>query len=272
MGNSMFRPQQAPSSSPSEDKPTSQVTIFEPNSIAMLLASVFLWIIGFSGSTSSHSGSGCSSPPPKPQDDANFVLRTLPVDPRAVSDGDTLNVFVDTTADPREAGSVPAEVRQAAAERDKARAAGDHDRADALYKTIVDSGYRPIRNAGGDEVLAKRYRIRLRGIDAPESAMPYGREAKEEFLKLVEGKSLEVHVYDVDFYGRCIGDIYNDDGIFVQEHMLKEGFAWHYAAYDKRPELAEWQNQAQADRKGLWASPNPQAPWDWRKENRNKAA
>ena len=54
-----------------------------------------------------------------------------------------------------------------------------------------------------------------RGIDAPESAMPYGKEAKEALLKLVQGKRLKVYVYDEDRYGRCVGDIYCD-GIFVQ--------------------------------------------------------
>ena len=57
-----------------------------------------------------------------------------------------------------------------------------------------------------------------RGIDAPESAMPYGKEAKEALLKLVQGKSLKVYVYDEDRYGRCVGDIYCD-GVFVQVRL-----------------------------------------------------
>jgi hypothetical protein len=107
---------------------------------------------------------------------------------------------------------------------------------------------RPVPNARGEEVLGKKYRIRLRfvlarsiyldlwiviiirstflhswpseswmcrGIDAPESAMPYGKEAKEVLLKLVQGKCLKVFVYEEDRYGRCVGDIYCD-GVFVQ--------------------------------------------------------
>jgi hypothetical protein len=27
--------------------------------------------------------------------------------------------------------------------------------------------------------------------------------------------------------------------IYAQEQMLKKGFAWHYTAYDQRPELAK---------------------------------
>ena len=109
-----------------------------------------------------------------------------------------------------------------------------------------------------------------RGIDAPESKMPYGKEAKEALAKLVQGKCLRVLVYDEDRYGRSVGDIYSN-GVFVQvqyefhlrccfcsknitilislpifmsnqEMMLKKGFAWHYSAYDQRPELAKVSN------------------------------
>ncbi|KAI3913534.1 hypothetical protein MKW92_009183 [Papaver armeniacum] len=51
--------------------------------------------------------------------------------------------------------------------------------------------------------------------------------------------------------------------------MLKKGCAWHYAAYDKRPELIKWENAARAKQVGLWASPNPEKPWEWRKNKRD---
>lgn len=45
--------------------------------------------------------------------------------------------------------------------------------------------------------------------------MPYGKEAKEELTKILQGKCLRVLVFDQDRYGRCVGDIYCN-GIFVQ--------------------------------------------------------
>lgn len=54
-----------------------------------------------------------------------------------------------------------------------------------------------------------------RGIDAPESQMPFGKEAQEGLLKIVKWKSLKVLVYGEDQYGRCVGDIYCN-GVFVQ--------------------------------------------------------
>lgn len=57
--------------------------------------------------------------------------------------------------------------------------------------------------------------IENRGIDAPENSMPYGKEAKQELVKLVNGKCLRVLVYGEDRYGRCVADVYCN-GIFVQ--------------------------------------------------------
>nr|XP_009410542.1 PREDICTED: probable staphylococcal-like nuclease CAN1 [Musa acuminata subsp. malaccensis] len=200
-------------------------------------------------------------------DGVQFELRTLPVDPRDVVDGDGITAYVDT-ATPEESADVPMEVQQAAIQRTAARAARNYREADALKKSISAAGYGFKVGPNGDEILARKYRIRLRGIDAPESEMPYGKEAKAELLKLVEGKPLKIHVYGVDRYGRSVGDVHCGR-IFVQERMLKGGFAWHYATYDKRPEFARWQKEARAARRGLWASSHPEKPWEWRKKMRN---
>lgn len=212
-------------------------------------------------------GSFWSTPTPKPQG-VKYELHTLPVDAKAVADGDTITVYVDT-ADPRESGNVPRKVQEAAAERIKARAAKNYQKADALQKIIVGVGYRQVPNLRGEHVLAKKYRIRLRGIDAPENSMPYGKEAKEELVKLVQGRTLMISIYDTDRYGRLVGDVHCN-GVFVQEHMLKKGLTWHYAAYDRRLELAKWESHARASGLGLWALPNPEKPWEWRKEKRTR--
>ncbi|KAF8396990.1 hypothetical protein HHK36_018628 [Tetracentron sinense] len=195
-----------------------------------------------------------------------FELQTLPVDVKAVADGDTITVYVNTE-DPRESSSVPRDVQVAATQRSKARAVKNYTKADELQKKIVDAGYRVLNGPNNEDILARKYRIRLRGIDAPESKMPFGKEAKEELVKLVQGKCLVIHAYEEDRYGRCVGDVYCN-GVFVQESMLKKGLAWHYAAYDKRPELESWEKGARAARVGLWASSNPEKPWEWRKDRR----
>lgn len=190
------------------------------------------------------------------------------MDARAVSDGDSFTVYVDT-ADPRVSASVPGEIHEAAIERSNARTEKDYNKADRLHKVIVDAGYRII-GLKDEEILAKKFRIRLRGIDAPEGKMAFGKQAKEELVKLLQGKRLTVHAYGDDRYGRCVGDVYCN-GIFVQEYLLKRGLAWHYVHYDQRPELASWERDARAAGMGLWSSPNPEKPWEWRKDQRNGA-
>lgn len=70
-----------------------------------------------------------------------FELHTLPVDAKAVADGDTITVYVDTSGEP---GSVPGDIKKAAAERTKLRAARNYPKADALQKTMADAGYRSV--------------------------------------------------------------------------------------------------------------------------------
>lgn len=195
-----------------------------------------------------------------------FEMQTLPVDARAIPDGDTITVYV-SAAEPRESACVPGDVQMAAVRRSKARAERNYEQADALHQKIINAGYWVINLPNNEEVLARKYRIRLRGIDAPESSMPYGKEAQNELIKIVQGKCLRVLVYGEDRYGRCVADLYCN-GIFVQEVMLKKGCAWHYSAYDQRSELAKWEKEARAKRVGLWAASNPEEPWEWRKDRR----
>ncbi|KAF3341493.1 hypothetical protein FCM35_KLT00131 [Carex littledalei] len=194
-----------------------------------------------------------------------FELQTLPVKSKLVSDGDGMTVHVNA-ADPRESATVPIVVQEAAIERNQARAIRDYARADALYKFIVNCGYRVVI-INNEEILAREYRIRLRGIDAPEMNMEYGQEAKDELTKLIQQKPLTIHVYGKDPYDRLVGDVYVD-GIFVQERLLREGCAWHYEAYDKRPAFAQWQKEARNEGRGLWANPNPVEPWEFKKMER----
>ncbi|KAJ0525635.1 putative thermonuclease active, staphylococcal nuclease (SNase-like), SNase-like, superfamily [Helianthus annuus] len=198
-------------------------------------------------------------------DGIKFELHTLPVDAKAVADGDTVTVYV-STSDAQESSRVPQEVQMAAVERIEALAEMNYTKADSLQKRITDAGYR-LLHIDNQEILARKYRIRLRGIDAPERSMPYGKEAKDELVKIIEDKCLKILIFGEDRYGRFVGDIYCN-GVFVQEALLKKGLAWHYTDYDKRPELEKWEKDARIKRVGLWASSNPEMPWEWRKNRR----
>ncbi|KAJ3684123.1 hypothetical protein LUZ61_013287 [Rhynchospora tenuis] len=197
-----------------------------------------------------------------------FELFTLPVDAKLVGDGDGMTVHVNTD-NPYECDKVPIEVQKAVRAIHQACAVGDCSRADALKKYIVKEKYRIVNLPNNEEILARDYRIRLRGIDAPEINMEYGREARDELRKLIQGKPLTIQVYGKDCHRRLVGDVYCN-GIFIQEKLLRRGCAWHYEVYDKRPSFAQWEREARNAGRGLWATPNPVAPWEFRRNGRYK--
>lgn len=51
----------------------------------------------------------------------------------------------------------------------------------------------------------EQIRVRLYGIDAPESEQPFGTKSKQSLSGLLFGKTVEVDEVDVDRYGRVVG-------------------------------------------------------------------
>lgn len=111
----------------------------------------------------------------------------------------------------------------------------------------------------------QQVRIRLHGIDCPEKKQDYGNVAKQYTGNLVFGKIVKVVEMDTDRYGRTIGMVYLSDGRILNEELLKAGLAWHFLKYDKRAAWTEMERQARAKKIGLWQTPNPIAPWEFRK-------
>lgn len=114
----------------------------------------------------------------------------------------------------------------------------------------------------------KKYKVRLFGIDSPESDQPYYHAAKDALSKLVDGKSVGVDVKDTDKYGRVVGTVFVN-GRNVNLEMVKLGYAWWYEYYAPlNGDLREAQQHARAYQNGLWADSKPTAPWDWRRQAR----
>lgn len=118
---------------------------------------------------------------------------------------------------------------------------------------------------GDTVVLADGRRIRLYGIDAPETHQPYGPDARAFLDRLVRGKDVTVTVRARDLYGRTVAEL-RIGKASVNESMVLAGYAWWYRSLAKRDKALE-QAEAQARRKGigLWADTAPVAPWEWRK-------
>lgn len=115
----------------------------------------------------------------------------------------------------------------------------------------------------------EQIKIRLHGIDCPESGQDFGTLAKQFLSNLIFGKEVIVNKTDVDRYGRTIAIVFIDDKN-VNEELLKSGMAWHYKYYDKNPTWAKMEYEAKINKKGLWIQPNPIEPWEFRKTRNNK--
>lgn len=109
-------------------------------------------------------------------------------------------------------------------------------------------------------------RIRLWGIDCPESKQPFGTRAKQFTGDLAFGQTVKVVVRDVDRYKRTVAEIILPDGRNLNREIMRAGFAWWYEAYAKHDAtLPVLEKDARAARRGLWADPRPMAPWEWRR-------
>ena len=106
-------------------------------------------------------------------------------------------------------------------------------------------------------------KIRLNGIDAPESHQAFGQKSRERLAHYVSGKDVAVKWKSEDKYGRILGTVWlGSTDINLQ--MLRDGFAWHYKRFDSNPVYAAAESEARAARRGLWSDSNPIPPEQFR--------
>lgn len=108
------------------------------------------------------------------------------------------------------------------------------------------------------------YRVRLIGIDAPETkhplkgAEPFGHKAARELRKALEGRKvyLELDAEQFDRYGRLLAYVYRSDGMDPQATLIRAGLARavkygrnsrHYFTYKK------YEREAQKAGRGIWS-------------------
>lgn len=111
----------------------------------------------------------------------------------------------------------------------------------------------------------REVKIRLHGIDAPESAQAFGSAAKQFASEHVFGKTVTVRVMDMDRYGRLVGVVTAGTGTSLNEELVRGGMAWWYHQYGAQErKLAEAEIEARSARRGLWKDSYPVPPWAFR--------
>lgn len=115
-----------------------------------------------------------------------------------------------------------------------------------------------------------QYKIRLAGIDAPETSQPFGQRSKEALSGLVAGQQVEVDWHQRDRYHRIVGKV-SAQGRDVNLAQVRAGMAWWYRQYAHEQSLVDQGLYAAAETKarwgrvGLWVDKDPIPPWEWRK-------
>nr|UGK56342.1 hypothetical protein [Escherichia coli] len=111
-------------------------------------------------------------------------------------------------------------------------------------------------------------KIRLYGIDAPESKQAFGQKSKQALSAAIAAQNITVIDHGPDIYGRMLGTIWLD-GYDINASMVDSGYAWVYR-FDGNaivPNYLKFEASAQKAVKGLWVDPNPVAPREWRQQN-----
>ncbi len=121
------------------------------------------------------------------------------------------------------------------------------------------------RAIDGDTIeLESGEKVRYIGVNAPESVKPnwpvecFGHEASAYDKQLVEGKRVRLtkDVSDRDKYGRLLRFVYLEDGTFVNDQLVREGYAFVSTFppdVAKADEFKQAQAEARTAQRGLWS-------------------
>lgn len=133
----------------------------------------------------------------------------------------------------------------------------------------------------GDTIEIAGERIRINGIDAPESSQlcqdDQGRSyrcgamsARALDQLLSESRPLRCEFVERDQYGRFVGDCFRADGLGLAAAMVRSGMALDWPRYSGGA-YADEQSAAAAAKAGIWQG-EFQPPWEWRAEQRSLPA
>lgn len=129
----------------------------------------------------------------------------------------------------------------------------------------------------GDTLDIAGERVRLEGIDAPETAQrcPHrsfgtwacGKAATQMLQRLIAHRTVRCQSHGSDKYGRTLGVCFVD-GRDVNAAMVRKGFAWAFVKYSRS--YVEEEKEARAERVGIWQR-EAEPAWDYRKKRWNGA-
>ena len=136
-----------------------------------------------------------------------------------------------------------------------------------------------IRVIDGDTVWVKPinqtsdkpyWRVRLHGIDAPESCQVYGAESTEALRERVMHQAVRITWVQRDTYGRWLARLYDINPTRtgdVGAWMVENGHAWSYQFKGDSGPYAQEEQRAIAGKQGMFAAPQAMRPYQFRRQN-----
>jgi endonuclease YncB( thermonuclease family) len=140
----------------------------------------------------------------------------------------------------------------------------------SFSKTIIGNA----RVIDGDTININNNKIRLHGIDAPETKQTCkldsvdwfcGKQSTEELKKIINDQSVECTVSDIDIYNRYVA-ICLVNKLNLNQWMVKNGWAIAYRYYSTDYIIEE--KYARDNKIGIWKSEFLK-PYQYRKNNKN---
>ena len=128
----------------------------------------------------------------------------------------------------------------------------------ATVKAVTDGD--TIRLEMRDGTITKS---RLTCIDSPEISQQYGPESKDALEKKILGKQVIVYRQGTDKYGRLLAEVFLA-GEDINRWTIEQGHSWVYPQYCSNSFYVKTESAAKEKKLGLWAFPNPVAPWVYR--------
>jgi len=138
----------------------------------------------------------------------------------------------------------------------------------SFAKTIIGKA----KVIDGDTIHIKNNKIRLHGIDAPETKQTCkidkeewfcGKQSTNELKKIINNQSVECVVNDIDIYNRYVA-ICVSNNINLNQWMVKNGWAIAYRYYSTDYIIEE--KYARDNILGIWKSEFLK-PYQYRKNN-----
>lgn len=122
---------------------------------------------------------------------------------------------------------------------------------------------RVTRVVDGDTVILEKIgRVRLIGVDTPETVHPqqpvehFGKEASNFTKRMLEGRDVQVEFgwQRRDRHGRTLAYLFLEDGTFFNAELIKEGYAHAYTQFpfEYLDEFRRYEREARKSKKGLW--------------------